>query len=92
MKDPTEEDRDSLSVTIDAIQEKMDLLKTLDNEISAAIPEDDLENEVVETDDHMFAARKKLSLIRHKFMKTLVTCQYGCSRSRKLIYETEQLQ
>ena len=67
MDELTEED--SLSVTLKAIQEKMDLLKILDNEISATISEEDLEQEVIETDGYMFAARKKVSLITHKFKK-----------------------
>ena len=69
MDELTEEDCDSLSVTLEAIQEKMDLLKILDNEISATISEEDLEQEVIETDEYMFASRKKVSLITHKFKK-----------------------
>ena len=69
MDELTEEDCDSLSVTLEAIQEKMDLLKILDNEISATISEEDLEQEVIETDEYMFASRKKVSLITHKFTK-----------------------
>ena len=41
----------------------------LDNEISATISEEDLEQEVIEMDEYMFAARKQVSLITHKFKK-----------------------
>ena len=47
----------------------MDLLKILDNEKSATISEEDLEQEVIETDEYMFASRKKVSIITHKFKK-----------------------